>query len=95
MNGRVAEQEPGPPARTRLISNRQILISITGRRISNVQARQVGATPCQRRDHIASVHALNARLALDAYEPWPAPEMAKVDDSSSLSASTGAGPGTC
>jgi len=68
----VAEQEPGRPARTRLISNHQILIAITGRRISDVQSRPVGATPGQRRDHIASLHALNAKL-LDAHEPWPAP----------------------
>ena len=74
----TAGEEPGRPAPTRLISSRQILISIKGRWISDVQARQVDAIPGQICDRTAFVRASNARRVLGAHEPWPAPETAKL-----------------
>src|SRR6478672_10362931 len=78
----AAEGAAGRPAQMKLMSNCQVQVAITNRRVANVQAPPIGAAPGERWSYRFFARASNARQILLRVGPWAPPAAAKHDVSS-------------
>ena len=65
------------PAQLKLMSNCQVQVAITNRRVANAQAPPIGAAPGERWSYRFFARASNARQILLRVGPWAPPEAAK------------------
>src|SRR5262245_5828497 len=72
----------GRPAQMKLMSNCQVQVAITNRRVANAQAPPIGAAPGERCSYRFFARASNARQILLRLGPWAPPEAAKHNVSS-------------
>src|SRR6476660_1055506 len=63
----------GRPAQMKLMSNSQVQVAITNRRVPNAQAPPIGAAPGERWSYRFFARASNARQILLRLGPWAPP----------------------